>query len=173
MAVAKRRALRLQQPLLGTRPALSFPDGDLRHLKSQGFSSLHRHRWQDAEGTFGSDKAPTKEAILVWPLEVGVAVELWCSQHYSAAWDCTKRESSFLFNLWCRINPKWIVLMKGSVDMCFDLGGLLLDLFGVWVIKTSRLADLAIVMTLIWPLYCSILNPLVRLEQVNLSEMFA
>lgn len=63
--------------------------------------------------------------------------------------------------------------MKGSADLCFDLGGLLLDLFGVCIIKTSRLADSALVMTLIWSLYCSIPNPLVRLEQVNLSEMFA
>ena len=63
--------------------------------------------------------------------------------------------------------------MKGSVDLFFDLGGLLLDLFGVWVIKISRLADSALVMTLIWSLCCSIPNPLVRLEQVNLSETFA
>ena len=89
------------------------------------------------------------------------------------AWDCTRRESSFVFNPWCRINPKQIVLMKGSVDLFFDLGGLLLDLFGVWVIKISRLADSALVMTLIWSLCCSIPNPLVRLEQVNLSETFA
>lgn len=88
-------------------------------------------------------------------------------------WDCSRRESNFLFNPRCRINPKQIVLMKGTTDLCFDLGGLQLDLFGVWVIKTSRLADSVLVMTMIWSLYCSIPNPLVRLEQVNLSEMFA
>lgn len=88
-------------------------------------------------------------------------------------WDCTRRESDFLFNPWCRINPKQIVLMKDSTDLSFDLGGLWLDLFHVWVIKTSRLADSVEVMTIVWSLYCSIPNPLVRLEQVNLSEMFA
>lgn len=63
--------------------------------------------------------------------------------------------------------------MKGSTGLSFDLGGLQLDLFRVWVIKTSRYADPVLVMTMIWSLYCSIPNPLVRLEQVNLNEMFA
>lgn len=88
-------------------------------------------------------------------------------------WDCTRRESNFLFNPWCRIYPKQIVLMKGTTDLHFDLGGLRLDLFGVWLIKTSRFADSVLAMTMIRSLYCSIPNPLVRLEQANLSEMFA
>lgn len=62
--------------------------------------------------------------------------------------------------------------MKDSTDLSFDIGGLQLDLFGVWVFKTYRFADLVLVMIMIWSLYCSIPNPLVRLEQVNLSEMF-
>lgn len=88
-------------------------------------------------------------------------------------WDCTSQESNFLFNPWRSINPKQIVLMKGTTDLGFDLGGLQLDLFGVWVIKISRLADSVLVMTMVWSLYCSIPYPLVRLEQLNLSEMFA
>lgn len=39
--------------------------------------------------------------------------------------------------------------LRGSADLYFDLGGLLLDIFNVWVIKTSRLADSVLVVTLI------------------------
>lgn len=129
MAVVKRRVWIWQQccrgPLL---PCLS-------QKKIRGLPTFRVHSYGATEKMSGSGRPPLKDAsmekLLLSPLGHGCCSLTLVHPVLEHFWDCTRRGNNFLFNPWCRINPKHNVLMKVSTDLSFDFRDLQLDLFGV------------------------------------------